>query len=53
MTCWNGCKSPVVTTVCGTPVCQACADHYLGYDKEQKEPAEYITADVAVDLRGF
>lgn len=46
---------PAVSEVSGQPVCQECLDHYMGIDSEFVADCreEYITADKAVDLRGF
>jgi len=52
-TCFNDCSAPVVTKINGAWVCEQCADHYMGWDKEPAEKPEYITSDVATDLRGF
>lgn len=51
--CFNACNSPTVSTIEGQPVCAACFDHYMGYDKPTPSTPDYVTADVAVDLRGF
>ena len=53
MKCFNDCKAPVVAKISGVPVCEECFNHYMGYDKPQPEKPEYVTSDVATDLRGF